>query len=62
MNEQEVIKELQTKVKPYIGIMQQGTYSNTIIRYKNGLLKPSTLHGFLEKMGYIKIDGLWMKK
>lgn len=62
MNEEDVIKELRSTVKPYVGIMEQGTFSNTIIRYEMGRLKPSTLIIFLGRMGYVKIDGKWQKK
>lgn len=62
MNEQDLIKELRSQVKPYIGIMHQGTYSNNMIRWELGILKPSTLKCFLEKMGYIKENGQWLKK
>lgn len=61
MNEADIIKELRSTVKPYIGIMDQGTFSNTVIRYEMGRLKPSTLKSFLEKMGYIKLNDLWQK-
>ena len=43
MTEQEVYNELKQKVKPYIGIMPQGSYSNYMIRLKAGLLKPATI-------------------
>ena len=62
MNENQVIEELTSQVKPYAGIMNQSTFSNNIIRQKAGLLKPGTLRKFFEDMGYVKIEGLWQKK
>lgn len=61
MTENEVITELNSQIKPYIGIMHQGTYSNYMTRYKFGILKPSTLCKFLNQMGYFKENGLWIK-
>jgi len=61
MNDKEVIQYLRTQIKPYVGIMHQGTFSNTLIRYEMGRLKPSTLRAFLEKMGFVKENELWVK-
>lgn len=61
MNEAEIMKDLRSKVKPYQGFIEQGTFSNTMIRYEMGRLKPSTLIAFLNKLGYIKENGLWIK-
>jgi hypothetical protein len=62
MNEQEVIKELRSQVKPYMQInMPQSQFSNTLVRHEAGLLKPKTLCKFLEKFGYRKENGLWFK-
>jgi hypothetical protein len=61
MNEDEVIKILRSQVKPYVGIMHQGTFSNILIRYEMGRLKPSTLTMFFNKMGYVKENGGWKK-
>ncbi len=61
MNEAEIMKDLRSKVKPYQGFIDQGTFSNTMIRYEMGRLKPSTLISFLTKLGYIKANGLWEK-
>lgn len=62
MNDSEVILYLRSQVKPYVGIMHQGTFSNTLIRYEMGRLKPGTLCVFLNKMGFVMVDGLWVKK
>ena len=62
MNEQEVIQDLRSKVKPYLHInMSQSYFSNTITRHEAGLLKPKTLIKFLEKFGYQKLNGQWVK-
>lgn len=50
MDEKQIISKLKKLSKPYAGIMNQSTFSSTIIRYEAGLLKPNTLKGFLEKM------------
>lgn len=61
MNEQEVINELRSLVKPYIGIIPQSTFSSILTRYDAGILKPKTLRLFFEKMGYWKSDKGWQK-
>jgi len=62
MTEQEVYNELKQKVKPYIGIMPQGSYSNYMIRLKAGLLKPATIIRFFGLMGYSFANNKWSKK
>lgn len=63
MNEDQIINELQTQVKPYIGTtISQPVFSNNIIRYKAGILKPNTLKLFLEKLGYVKTQEGWVKR
>lgn len=62
MNEQEVLQDLRSKVKPYLHVnMSQSYFSNTITRHEAGLLKPRTLIRFLEKFGYKKDNGIWQK-
>lgn len=62
MNDDQLIQHLQTLVKPYIGTdVKQPTFSNNIIRYKSGLLKPNTLKAFFESMGYSKTAEGWVK-
>lgn len=62
MNEEQVIMDLQTQVKPYVGTpISQPTFSNNIIRFKAGILKPNTLKSFLEKLGYVKTQEGWVK-
>lgn len=61
MLEIELINHLKSQNKPYVGIMPQGSFSNCVIRYEAGLLKPRTLESFFNKMGYVKNNGLWVK-
>lgn len=53
LTNQQVIDDLRKKIKPYIGIMSQGYFSNYIIRIENNLCKPATVKLFFEKFGYI---------
>jgi hypothetical protein len=64
MTEQEVYAELLKKVKPYIGIMPQGSFSNTMIRIKAGLSKPATIRFFFTRLGYEQnpVNLQWHKK
>jgi hypothetical protein len=61
MTEQEVYNELKASIKPYIGVMNQGTFSNYMIRFKAGLLKPATIESFFTKCGYKKNNKGWIK-
>ncbi len=63
MTEKEVINELRSAKKPYAFVenMSQSTFSNNLRRYDVELLKPKTLLNFLEKFGYFKIDGKFVK-
>lgn len=62
MNEEQIIAELQNQVKPYMGTsVTQPVFSNNIIRYKAGILKPATLKLFLERLGYTKTLEGWVK-
>lgn len=63
MNEKEVLQELLKIPKPYAHIeMHQSKFSNTITRYKAGLLKPVTLRCFLERFGYFKENDVFIKR
>lgn len=63
MNEQEVIQDLKSFVKPYTYInMSQSQFSNTLTRHEAGLLKPKTLIKFLSDFGYIKENGVFVLK
>ena len=62
MNDEQIILDLQSQVKPYIGTdVKQPRFSSTIIRFKAGLLKPSTLKVFLTDLGYVKTQEGWVK-
>jgi hypothetical protein len=61
MTEKDVINDLKSRVKPYVTIeMTQSYFSNVLIRYDVGLLKPKTIVKFLENFGYKQVDGEWM--
>lgn len=62
MSEIELVNHLKKQIKPYQGIMEQGTFSNILIRYNAGLLKPITLINFFNKLGYFQENGVWVKK
>lgn len=63
MNEQEVIQDLRSFVKPYTYVnMPQSHFSNVLTRYEVGLLKPKTLVKFLELFGYFKENGVFVKR
>jgi hypothetical protein len=61
MTEEEVYKHLLTRIKPYIGVMPQGSFSNNMIRFKAGLLKPATIKFFFTRLGYEfnPVKGKW---
>lgn len=48
----EVIEEIVSKPKYYIGIMPQSTAANFLIRYRAGSVKTSTAERFIAKFGY----------
>lgn len=52
MTIQEVIHELRQKSKPYVGIMPQATFSDTLLKIEAGRAKDSTTLNFLAKFGY----------
>lgn len=57
----QVIAELRERVKPYIGIMPQGKYSDTLIRIEAGLSKIKTVREFFGKFGYTGDWNAWTK-
>jgi len=62
MNDSEVVQDLRSKTKPYLHVnMKQSQFSNTLIRFEAGLLKPKTFILFMKRFGYFKVDGLWQK-
>jgi len=52
MTKQEVIKEIRSMVKPYLGIMKQSVFSITMRNIELGLCKTSTEREFFSKMGF----------
>lgn len=64
MDINEAITQITSMVKPYVGIMQQSTFSNNIKAIKHGLAKPATIEKFMAKFGYSKVKQVeqWEKK
>ena len=62
MNTEQVIKELKSRVKPYINIMPQSTYSRTVRDIEYGHAKQSTIVCFFTKFGYTQNNITWTKK
>lgn len=53
MNLQEAIKDLRSRVKPYLHIgMKESTYFNTLRNIEAGLAKQETISAFFQKFGY----------
>lgn len=61
MNDDQLIQHLQVQTKPWVNKLPQPTFSNNIIRYKAGLLKPVTIKNFFEKLGYVKTEKGWVE-
>jgi len=59
---EEVLDEIQSRVKPYVGIMPQSTFSNAIKAIKNGTYKNSKREWFMSRFGYGKSPDEWVKK
>lgn len=49
----EVVKELNKKVKTYIGIMKQSKFSTYCKRIENDMCKPKTVKKFFGLFGYV---------
>jgi enoyl reductase-like protein len=62
MTTEEVINELNSLVKPYIGKVPQSTYSRTLRDIKNGNCKPKTMQEFFAKFGYEQNEVTWKRK
>jgi len=62
MNTEQVIRELKSRVKPYINIMPQSTYSRTVRDIEHGHAKQSTIVCFFTKFGYTQNDITWIKE
>jgi len=61
MTTSEVLLELKSRVKPYMGLIPQSTYSRTIRDIKNGNCKPKTMQAFFAKFGYEQEQIQWRK-
>jgi len=61
MTTEEVINELNSLVKPYIGKVPQSTYSRTLRDIKNGNCKPKTMRKFFALSGYEMLFINWHK-
>lgn len=48
----EVLQELRSRCKPYIGVMKQSTFSTYLKRIANDEVLPYTKRSFFEKFGY----------
>lgn len=62
MDIQEALEEIKSRVKPYIGVMPQSTFSNTIRNIEAGLAKQSTVDEFMKLFGYERSEIIWKKK
>lgn len=62
MNDEQVVLDLRSKVKPYEYVkgVSQSYFSNVLTRHEAGLLKPKTFVKFLNRFGYLKVDGMWL--
>lgn len=53
----EAIKELKSRVKPYLHVgMPQSTFFNTIRNIEAGLAKQSTIDEFMGRYGYERVS------
>lgn len=61
MDKQQILNEITSRVKPYIGIMPQSTFSNAVKAIRNGTYKAKETEKFMELFGYFKAVELWEK-
>lgn len=62
MNEKEVMEEIQSKPKFYVGIYASSTAFNIIRRWKEKRITLSKLHEFFNAFGYYRAtDDHWYK-
>ena len=59
MTNQEVLAELRSRTKPYIGIMKQGAFANMLKRIAAGTMKPGTMRVMLAKFGFAGDYNTW---
>lgn len=48
----EAINEIKSRIKPYVGVMPQSTFSSTLTRIETGKCRYETLITFMGKFGY----------
>lgn len=63
MTVEEVINEITSEHKFYVGKMPQSTASNFLASYRKGMAKQKTIENFLEIFGYTIIkEAEWTKQ
>lgn len=62
MNTFEVLNEIKGRVKPYIKVMPQSTFSRTIRDIEIGRCKHKTMIKFFAQFGYEFNEVTWRKK
>lgn len=53
MTNKEVVTELRSKLKPYVGICNQSYFSLMCAKIEYGMCKPKTVDKFFNLFGYI---------
>lgn len=61
MTASEVIQEITSEPKYYIGVHEQSTASRIVKRYKEGRITLNKLNEFIEAYGYVWRNGEWIK-
>ena len=61
MNSEQVIAEITSEPKYYIGVHEQSTASRIVKRYKEGRITLNKLNEFIEAYGYVWREGEWIK-
>lgn len=55
MTKKEILKHLRSSPKVYEGVMPQSTFANTLGKIERQTCKQSTIDGFFEKFGFVKV-------
>jgi hypothetical protein len=61
MTIQEVCNDIRKSIKPYVGLMAQSRFSNTLRSIEAGLCKPKTTTKFFNALGYEGEFNEWQK-
>ena len=61
MTAEEAVNEITGELKYYIGVYPQSTASLIVKRFRNGSITLNKLEEFLNKFGYVKREGEWIK-